>query len=343
MENNNMKKNSFFKSLIFLLTIMVLVVVSILVYNRYVDNMRQRIVDNIYSVSSDVFYFKTKIRHDNYRKIVNGLVKLDSISTDDKLNQIIGSSKHGSTKAYVYTLLCKRNKSKAFDVLLKYLEDTSKVNIIEKRDEYEDILANTMVKITLENCVKNKRDTLYLDSILIYNHTANEIAYYGELFEHLPISRKYSSIVREKYFQGNIYALLWLARMKHPADKKFIMQALNSPKKSVSSGFVHKTSIEVALAAVRFWPNKDFMPMVEKLCRQFRLSGSEIREMFQVMLAYDNDWAVNTLDTFFDMERRKEDNLTCSIAVEVFYGFYKENPRPRFMPLFKKYKRFGEL
>lgn len=342
MENNKMKKVIFFKSLI-LLVITIVMGASILGCNRYIDNTRQRVAESIYSASSDVFYYKTKMYHGNRREIDNYLAKLDSISTDEDLIELINRSSHASTKAYIYNLLCKKNKSKAFDLLTKYLADTSKVNIIEKYNEYEDVLSNTMVNITLENCVENIIDSLHLDSILIYNHTANEIAYYGDLFIHISASTKYYSIVREKYIQGNIYALLWLARMKHPDDKKFIMQALSLPAQSVSAGFVHKTSIDVALAAVKIWPSKDFIPMVEKLCSQFKLSGSEIKQMFQVMLAYDNDWAVNTLDTFFDLERRKEDDLTCSIAIEVFYEFYKENPRPRFIPLFKKYKRFGEL
>lgn len=242
---------------------------------------------------------KLPIYDDKNRQMILFYEKFDDIV----LENIAAKDESIVSRLYALQILTKRNNLNRIKIVFNTISDTSKIRIKnnEKKSPkiYFDNVNNTQVNIITKQLTHKEK--VLIDSFLIYNEDAKNLTYLKNMFKTLPPMDKYYDVLRNKYIQGCLYALIMIAKYKKEQDKELINDCLKNNVNSQYNLYGHDTSFDIALEAVKIWPDKYFKKNIEIICekkfnnKEYISFGKTTVLLIQVLLAYSSEWSEKLL------------------------------------------------
>lgn len=187
-------------------------------------------------------------------------------------------------------------------------------------------------------------DSLAIDSLVLYS--SNMYAYdYKDIMLHRmePTPERYARIKELCQNKQESSALYPLAKYKREEDKPLFIKALGEYKmgldKEGARNGKYSGRADAALEAIISWPDKAFIPVLEKLgdyelTRKYH-DTQRIENFYRVIMEYDNDWAYEYLEEYFG---KKKAGKVYSHSENLYRAYYlNKHPHKRFMPLIEKY------
>ena len=242
---------------------------------------------------------KLPVYDDKNRQMILFYEKFDDIV----LENIAAKDESIVSRLYALQILTKRNNLNRIKIVFNTISDTSKIRIKnnEKKSPkiYFDNVNNTQVNIITKQLTHKEK--VLIDSFFIYNDNAINLTYFKTMFKTLPPLNKYYGIFRKKYSHGCFYALLMIAKYKKEADKVLIDDCLKNYENSQYNLYGHDTSFDIALEAVKIWPDKYFKKNIEIICekkfnnKEYISFGKTTVLLIQVLLAYSSEWSEKLL------------------------------------------------
>lgn len=242
---------------------------------------------------------KLPVYDDKNRQMILFYEKFDDIV----LENIAAKDESIVSRLYALQILTKRNNLNRIKIVFNTISDTSKIRIKnnEKKSPkiYFDNVNNTQVNIITKQLTHKEK--VLIDSFLIYNEDAKNLTYLKNMFKTLPPMDKYYDVLRNKYIQGCLYALIMIAKYKKEQDKELINDCLKNNANSQYNLYGHDTSFDIALEAVKIWPDKYFKKNIEIICekkfnnKEYISFGKTTVLLIQVLLAYSSEWSEKLL------------------------------------------------
>lgn len=242
---------------------------------------------------------KLPVYDDKNRQMILFYEKFDDIV----LENIAAKDESIVSRLYALQILTKRNNLNRIKIVFNTISDTSKIRIKnnEKKSPkiYFDNVNNTQVNIITKQLTHKEK--VLIDSFLIYNEDAKNLTYLKNMFKTLPPMDKYYDVLRNKYIQGCLYALIMIAKYKKEQDKELINDCLKNNVNSQYNLYGHDTSFDIALEAVKIWPDKYFKKNIEIICekkfnnKEYISFGKTTVLLIQVLLAYSSEWSEKLL------------------------------------------------
>lgn len=242
---------------------------------------------------------KLPVYDDKNRQMILFYEKFDDIV----LENIAAKDESIVSRLYALQILTKRNNLNRIQIVFDNISDTSKIKI--KNNEktfpktYIDNANNAQLNIITKQ-LKYKEKVL-IDSFLIYNEDAKNLTYLKNMFKTLPPMDKYYDVLRNKYIQGCLYALIMIAKYKKEQDKELINDCLKNYENSQYNLYGHDTSFDIALEAVKIWPDEYFKKNIEIICekkfnnKEYISFGKTTVLLIQALLAYSTEWSEKLL------------------------------------------------
>ena len=226
-----------------------------------------------------------------------------------------------------------KNPHEAVNLLISEIDDTTSVCVMRgdcTSDEMIPDVRISLVEYNREYCKVTKEDSIRIDRAILFSDNALLYGYLYTLFKKLPAKPEYEARLRQLY-KHDIYALVALVRFHKDEDKQDVMNLLSQVNNK--NTWETNDTICATLLAVAAWPDKSFMPSVQKICENtlFSQESNGCREAaFSALIAYDDQWSYRMIEKAlskqdYDMSYR-------------FEQAYENNPLPRFKPLYQKYK-----
>lgn len=222
---------------------------------------------------------------------------------DVLLEQIAAKDKFIVSRLYALQILTRRNNLNRIQIVFDNISDTSKIKI--KNNEktfpktYIDNANNAQLNIITKQ-LKYKEKVL-IDSFLIYNEDAKNLTYLKNMFKTLPPMDKYYDVLRNKYIQGCLYALIMIAKYKKEQDKELINDCLKNNVNTQNNLYKYDSLFDIALEAVKIWPDEYFKKNIEIICekkfnnKEYISFGKTTVLLIQVLLAYSSEWSEKLL------------------------------------------------
>lgn len=242
---------------------------------------------------------KLPVYDDKNRQMILFYEKFDDIV----LENIAAKDESIVSRLYALQILTKRNNLNRIKIVFNTISDTSKIRIKnnEKKSPkiYFDNVNNAQLNIITKQ-LKYKEKVL-IDSFLIYNEDAKNLTYLKNMFKTLPPMDKYYDVLRNKYIQGCLYALIMIAKYKKEQDKELINDCLKNNVNTQNNLYKYDSLFDIALEAVKIWPDEYFKKNIEIICekkfnnKEYISFGKTTVLLIQVLLAYSSEWSEKLL------------------------------------------------
>ncbi|MBR1883095.1 MAG: hypothetical protein IJ808_08845 [Muribaculaceae bacterium] len=271
------------------------------------------------------------------------------MATNDELVEIAQLHPHAEARACAFSLLVDRNDKRCKDLLLATLRDTSMVMCRAYDMLWNDCVCSYNVDVMFNSKNLTESEKEELDSVLLFTPNLWSISRIGDILRHLPAEEKYYDRVRDIYCnEQNTLALMALANYRLDADKPLIIKALMEFSKGYDK--LHRSTkgetggTNQALAAVRRWPDADFMPALIKL-RDYELKAkyydySRIRLFYDALMAYDDQRSYDIIDETLSKAEGRNNGYTFEFHSKIFKAAVLDGwPKTqRYMPLIEKHQ-----
>ena len=264
---------------------------------------------------------------------------IKSIATDDDLDSLARYCTIPAVRALAFRTLAQKQSDICYEIAISSLKDTSIFcvfsfdmgRIIDVASFYLDVI-NGRYDEGLS--VFSDKQMITLDSIVVFTPGLKHI-WMVPYASRVSLLQDIHNRVKELFYEGHYELFPLLASYKHPEDKSLIISALREQ-------LWFKGSKLLALSAIKVWPDKDFIPELERIrdeeLARKGFSYGEPLALFEAIMAYDNDWAYNFIDDMFTNEmflNLKE--FQKSAFSECLYRSFKKEEKPRFKPLIYKF------
>lgn len=326
-----MKRAYILSSLIFLLT-------SILFgcngRNQNSVNVPEGNIEKKEKEPSEIFYMDKKYPGEG--GVYDQWKQSDSLyrnATMEELVSMASKPKDPIMGLVSFRALLWKNPHEAVNLLISEIDDTTSVCVMSGDCSWDDMISDvriSMAQLNRRYSKITKEDSMRIDSAILFSDNALLYDYPYHLFKRLPAKPEYEARLRQLY-KRDIYALVALARFHKDEDKQDVMNLLSQVNNK--NTWETNDTICATLLAVAAWPDKSFMPSVQKICENklFSQESNGCREeAFSALIAYDDQWSYRMIEKAlskqdYDMSYR-------------FEQAYENNPLPRFKPLYQKYK-----
>lgn len=228
---------------------------------------------------------------------------LDSVASDRELVFLADRGGASLIRYFSFVSLLKRNSRLCKGVLVHHLRDKDNITVrICVHEEYSEPLLDRMIKIyqnRLDKSEEEKKDSMYIDSLLLCTPSVPCISYYEKLFKTMPLKDNWYKTVKAKYQQDqNAFALLALARYKRNEDKVLIVSALRNYYK------VSPATRWIAIDAVQLWPDKTYFKLLADIVKiakeDFVTEG-----MIEALVAYNDKPSYDVLQSVLEYSASK--------------------------------------
>ena len=324
---------------IFLVIVMVLSCVE-----GFSQRHEKRLAKAISKMSENEYSFTSSAGWGAKSKCWEAQEAIKSIATDDDLDSLARYCTIPAVRALAFRTLAQKQSDRCYEIAISSLKDTSLFcvfsfdmgRIIDVASFYIDVI-NGRYDEGLS--VLSDKQMITLDSIVVFTPSLKHI-WMVPYASRVSLLQDIHNRVKELFYEGHYELFPLLASYKHPEDKSLIISALRELLWFKGGRLMEAK--EYALAAVKVWTDKDFIPDLE-IIRDEELASKgfsygETLALFEAVMAYDNDWAYNFINDMFTNEmflNLKE--FRKSSFSECLYRSFKKEEKPRFKPLIDKY------
>lgn len=253
--------------------------------------------------------------------------------TDSEIVELLECEKP-TIRYNAYFALLKRRSDNLYNVLLKHLDDTAKVEIRGFDFQYELYISDIMLQVASNRLTRSQKDTLF-DKIL-RNHR-----YLGSLqwmIRQVPPQEKYHSIIKS---QANIksddclqYSFIFaLSKLRKQEDIPFIKKTLLRFINSDGS------CNEYTFKSIEIFPDSAFFPILSKFYNKTILKyenyNQDIDYYCRAIAVYRNQESLELLKSLTKKRPNLDSNYYQGYLEYVFKAIHKNNS-PIYTDLYKE-------
>ena len=280
---------------------------------------------------------------------------LDSLCTTEELCELTSRSYSAAVRLAATDALIRRKYAHLEDILLSNYTDTTRIGVCSDDVGWEERVGSVFLR-NVQSCRKkaviSKEDSLRNDSLALYAVGLSNYLYTRRLLLRLPPKVSYYARIKEIALKERTYqALKALARFRREGDKAILMSALSRYANEEEDVESEDDETNNALLAVTVWPCQEFIPML------MRIRDDEVKKdnnsmlprskyLFEAVMAYNNQWAYNFIDTTLALSSKKKDHeYDSDITMATnFHSAMLSHYNPRFSSLLRKYpgEDFGD-
>ncbi len=274
--------------------------------------------------------------------------KLDSLATPGELCKLADDHLNGALIICVaFKLLIPRDPGMAKEIMFSSLSDDRYLSI-SYCDVHDGIsVADYMISKTTrtqdaQRPIFTRRDSMKLDSMIIFTPKANETFYFRELMDRLEPRAEYYERLHVIFADKNTKALQGIARYRCDDDKPLIISSLMKYNDGLAKDGSRDKSPDYeytnsALQAVVEWPDNAFLAPIAKLInmelKRKYFDYYRIKLIYEALMSYDNNNSYNMIDNVLSVAEGSVLKYHKSILKEA----YDDKPRERYKPLIEKY------
>ncbi|WP_249118693.1 hypothetical protein [Prevotella jejuni] len=273
---------------------------------------------------------------------------LDSLCTTEELCELTSRSYSAAVRLAATDALVRRKYVHLEDILLSNYTDTTRIGVCSGDVGWEERVGSVFLR-NVQSCRKkaviSKEDSLRNDSLALYAVGLSNYLYTRRLLLRLPPKASYYARIKEIALKERTYqALKALARFRREGDKAILMSALSRYANKEEDVESEDDETNNALLAVTVWPCQEFIPML------MRIRDDEVKKdnssmlprskyLFEAVMAYNNQWAYNFIDTTLALSSKKDGRESYSdiTMATSFHSAMLSHYNPRFVRLLRKY------
>ncbi|MDB5120619.1 MAG: hypothetical protein JWN56_1837 [Sphingobacteriales bacterium] len=258
--------------------------------------------------------------------------QLKKVASNDQLVALT-NHKNSAVRCYAFQALVTKRSDKIFSILLKHLNDTSRVNTLSgcigmtkyTGDYFVDVVTPNYVEIDIYKLNKAEKETL--DSILL-NDKSIILSAKSSILENLrPTTAHYARIRELVENNRNESALRALAKYQRQTDKELI-----------ASFFKDDDTQSSALYAVREFPDEYFYQFVtnvfEQEWKQSHYDYPKWRICYQILAKYPK---AETME-LFDRTTKSKDEFRYQTLCKYLFIAITKYPNKLYNPIKAKIK-----
>lgn len=256
-------------------------------------------------------------------------------ATTEELVNLASTSKEPVKRLISFRALLWKNPHEAVNLVISEIDDSAIVYISNFGCGTEDRVSNVrifMVQNNRKDYNVTKEDSMRIDSALLFSDNAPLYDCTYSLYKELSAKPEYEARLRQLY-KRDIRAIVALAKFHKDEDKQAFRNLLSQAIYKNSWEF--SDTIRATLLAVSAWPDKSFVPSVQKICKNIFFSSQKSygyeEPAFSALIAYDEQWSYKMIEKALSKPKEFDACLCFEYA-------YEKNPLPRFKPLYKKYR-----
>ena len=273
--------------------------------------------------------------------------KLKAITTAQEKKELVLTHPSSVIRFTAFNGLLEEHNPDCAALVKNAVTDNSNIMCWAADCGFSEKLSDAMImRLFRDKSTYTKADSLEIDSLVLYATNEGASEYRGKLLHRLePTPERYARVKELSKDRVNADALYLLAQYRRAEDKETIIKALGEYRVGLDKhGARNGKGIgrtNQALECILLWPDKDFIPVLEKLgdyelTRKYH-SYQRVYLFYRVIMEYDNDWAYKYLEEYF---AKKQAGKVYSHKENFYRAYYlNKHPHERFLPLVKKYAK----
>ncbi|WP_257899466.1 hypothetical protein [Prevotella melaninogenica] len=280
---------------------------------------------------------------------------LDSLCSDKELYEFTGRRYSPVVRLTATDALIRRRYAHLEQILLSNYADTTMINVCADDVGWEEHAGSVFLR-NIQSCkgkvIISREDSLRNDSLALYTPRLSKYQYTKKLLLRLPPKESYYSRIKEIVLKEQTYqALKALASYRREEDKSILLDALSHYDNENEDVDREDDETNNALLAVTVWACQDFVPLLMRI-RDYEIKKHDSsmlprsKYLFEAVMAYDNQWAYNFIDTTLALSsKKKEREYSSDITMATsFHSAMLSHYNPRFANLLRKYpgEDFGD-